>query len=212
MSHSPAVDSPRTMNQRERNLDRITSLLGQCLGRIDEHAFRIQEVEDTDTTVLTAEEIDHETAELQELVGSLLDNVVDDDDAELNRIVDQAVRSCVAAVDIPLVVQQRLGRDLPRVACGPGQLTFAVQRALGIGMRHLEPGGELVVTTRRENGAVFFEMESRGQKGDGHLQERTTTLCDFVESFRGHCRAQADEQGTLLLALELPVAVAHDDS
>jgi len=199
------------MNARERNLDRITSLLGQCLGRIDEHAFRIQALDDTDTTVLTAEQIDNETAELQDLVGSLLENVVDEDEAELNHIVDQAVRSCVAAVEMPVVVRQRLARDLPRVACGPGQLTFAVQRAIGIAMHDLEPGGEIVVTTRRENDHVVFELESHGRTNDRHLQERATTLCDFVEGLNGRCSAQCDEHGTLLVAIEMPAVYATDE-
>lgn len=199
------------MNPRERNLDRITSLLGQCLGRIDEHAFRVQSLDDIDTTLLTAEEIDNETAELQELVGSLLDNVVDEDEAEINHIVEQAVRSCVAAVAMPLVVRQRLARDLPRVACGPGQLTFAVQRAIGMAMNNLEPGGEIVVTTRRENDCVVFELESQGRETDPHVNERAATLCEFVESFHGRCRARCDDQGTLLVAIELPVAYAPDE-
>ena len=34
------------MTSRDRDLDRITELLGQCLGRIDEHAYRLQEAGD----------------------------------------------------------------------------------------------------------------------------------------------------------------------
>lgn len=200
------------MDQSERNLDRITSLLGQCLGRIDAHAYRIQELDEVDETLLTAEQIDTETAELQELVGSLLDNVVDGDESDLNRIVDQAVRSCIAAVEMPFVVRQRLAPDLPSIACGPGQLTFAVQRALGIGIGHLEPGGEIVITTRRDDDRVVFEMESRGTEGDRHLHDRAATLCEFVASFAGRCRVESDDHGTLLLALELPMALAADDS
>lgn len=199
------------MRGSERNLDRISSLLGQCLGRIDEHAHRAQELDEPDAAFLTAEEIDHETAELQELVGSLLDNVVDRDRADLNHIVDQAVRSCIAAVEMPVVVRQRLGTDLPEVACSPGPLTFAVQRALGIGIGHLEPGGELTLVTRRDDDNVVFEMESRGESSDGNLGERTATLCDFVADLHGSCRAESDEHGTLLVAFELPAALATGD-
>lgn len=199
------------MHASERNLDRISALLGQCLGRIDAHAYRAQELDEPESAFLTAEEIDHETAELQELVGSLLDNVVAADDADLNHIVDQAVRSCIAAIEMPIVVRQRLCPDLPRVACSPGPLTFAVQRALGIGIGHLEPGGELTLVTRRECDAIVFEMESRGDVGDGNLRERTATLCEFVTGLHGSCRAEADEQGTLLLALELPTVLATGD-
>lgn len=200
------------MHEPERNLDRITALLGQCLGRIDEHAFRIQQAEEPDTEFLTAEQIDNETAELQELVGSLLDNVVTAEDADLNRIVDQAVRSCLAAVEIPIVVRQRLAPGLPRIACGPGPLTYAVQRTLGIGIGHLEPGGELVLSTRCENDSVVLEMESRGGGKDRHLEARMATLCEFVTGLAGTCRAESDEQGTLLVAMELPIAMAADDS
>ncbi|MBL8750173.1 MAG: hypothetical protein JNK78_13490 [Planctomycetes bacterium] len=199
------------MHGSERNLDRITTLLGQCLGRIEAHAADVQHMDEGATTFLTAEEIDNETAELQQLVGSLLDNVVQADDADLNHIVDQAVRSCIAAVDMPLVVRQRLAPGLPRVACNPGQLTFAVQRALGVGIGHLEPGGELAVVTRREGDTIVFEMESHGEESDSDLDARTATLLEFVADMKGTCRTDADERGTLLLAIELPVALAADD-
>jgi hypothetical protein len=75
----------------------------------------------------------------------------------------------------------------------------------------LEPGGEIVLTTRREDDSIVFEMESHGESRDRHLEDRTVTLCDFVASFHGQCRAESDEQGTLLLALELPMATAHGE-
>lgn len=200
------------MNERTRDLDRITALLGQCLGRIDEHAFRVQQLDIADAAFLTAEEIDHETAELQELVGTLLDNAVVTGEADLDQIVTRAVQSCLAAIGMPVVVRQRLAAGPARIACAPGELTFAVQRALAIGLGRLDPGEELVLTTRHEDETAVLELECRGTGRDDHLQERALTLCEFVAELGGRCRIESDDQGTLLLALELPQALATDDS
>jgi hypothetical protein len=40
--------------KRDRELDRLTTLLGQCLGRIDEQAYRLQHDDDDEQEVDTA--------------------------------------------------------------------------------------------------------------------------------------------------------------
>ena len=199
------------MNKREPDLDRITTLLGQCLGRIDEQAFRLQRMADEDEDFLAVDVLENEAATLQELVGTLMETVAVPDDADLNSVVEQTVQACLAEVDMPVVVRQRLAAALPRIACAPGQLAFAVQRSLMIGLGRLEPGDEILLATRRTEDGVVFEMESRGSGRDRHLQERTATLLEFVAGFQGRCSIEADDQGTLLLALELPTALAPDE-
>lgn len=199
------------MAHRETDLDRITTLLGQCLGRIDEQAFRLQQVEDEPTDLDVASILENEAAQLQELVGSVIESNERLEQADLNRIVDRAVRGCVAELGVPIVVRQRLANDLPPIACGPGQLAFAVQRAVMLGLGRIDAGGEIIVTTRRDGDAAMFELECTGHGRDRHLHERTTTLCEFVAGFRGNCRIDADDRGALLLALELPTSLAIDD-
>ncbi len=202
------------MAHRETDLDRITTLLGQCLGRIDEQAFRLQQTEDdsNDVDLDVAAVLENEAAQLQELVGSVIETNERLEQADLNRIVDRAVRECVAELGVPIVVRQRLAKDLPPIACGPGQLAFAVQRAVMLGLGRIDAGGEIIVTTRRDGDAAMFELECTGRGRDRHLRERTTTLCEFVAGFRGNCRIDADDRGALLLALELPTALSIDDS
>ena len=197
------------MTQRETDLDRITTLLGQCLGRIDEQAYRLQRDEDGDDFV--GDVLEQEAAMLQELVGTLVEANARIEYSDLNRVVVQSVRDCVAELGVPVVVSQVLAPDLPRIACGPGQLAFAVQRAVMLALARADESGDIRVTTRREGEQVVFELESHGRGRDRHLHERTATLCEFVAGLDGHCRIDCDDQGSLLIALELPAALAIDD-
>lgn len=196
------------MTQRETDLDRITTLLGRCLGRIDEQANRLQR--DADDDEFLGDVLEYEAAMLQELVGSLVEANAHLEHADLNRIVLQSVRDCVAELGVPVVVSQRLAPDLPRVACEAGPLAFAVQRAVMLALARADDAGDLRVTTRREGERVLFELESHGPGRDRHLRERTATLCEFVAGLNGQCRIDSD-QGDLLIALELPAALAIDD-
>lgn len=194
----------------EPDLDRLTSLLSMCLGRIEEHAFRLQDGGGTDHQDLVGCAIEDETALLQDLVGSLLEGTRPEH-ANLNATVERAVLSCLDELGIPVVVRQRLAPDLPAVDCAPGPLAFAVQRALMLGIGRLEPGGEVVLTTRQDHGGVLFELESYGIREDRHLQERAETLAEFVAGLRGSCRVQTGGSDRLLLAIELPAVFAVDE-
>lgn len=199
---------------REPDLDHLTTLLGQCLGRIDEQAYRLQRVDDDEDEIDGAEVADvleNEAATLQELVGSLIEQSEAPERSDLNRVVDGAVRGCMAELGTPIVVRQRLAAELPPIACRPGQLAFAVQRALVLATGRLDVGGELLVTTRREDDQVVLELEARAAQRDRNLQQRVQTLCEFVASFRGNCRVAHDEKHNLLVVMELPVAFVIDE-
>jgi hypothetical protein len=81
-----------------------------------------------------------------------------------------------------------------------------------LGTRHAGPGGEVRIATRREADHVVFELETQGRERDRHLRERAATLREFVAGFDGRCHVEADERGTLLIALELPAELALDES
>lgn len=199
------------MAQRETDLERITTLLGQCLGRIDEQAFRIQcddVAQDPDGAAFVLEQ---EAAELQELVGSLMLAEQQVEQADLNRIVDRAVRGCVAEASVPIVSRQQLDRNLPQIACSPGQVAFAVQRGVMLGLACLGPGDELTVSTRSDGETAVFELEARGNQRDRHQHERAASLVEFTQGLGGTCRVDVDSSGHLLLALELPTALAADE-
>ena len=200
--------------KRDLELDRLTTLLGQCLGRIDEQAYRLQQVDDeaedyTDDGV--ADVLETEAARLQELVSSLLERADAPEQSDLDDVVHASVRGCMQELGSPIVVRQRLAGELPPVACTPGQLAYAVQRALVLATSRLDVGGELRVTTRREDDCAVLELEGQGTRNDRNLQDRAETLCEFVSSFRGTCRVAYDEQQNLLIVLELPLALAIDE-
>jgi hypothetical protein len=121
------------------------------------------------------------------------------------------LRDCLAELDMPVVVRQRLTAGLPPIACAPGQLAFAVQRAFMLALARADRGGDILVTSRRDGNYVVFELECCGGGRDRHLHERSTTLCEFVAGFHGLCRVDEDDRGTLLIALELPTSLVIDD-
>jgi hypothetical protein len=192
----------------EPDLDRLTTLLGQCLGRIDERAYRLQCGDDDDE--LDGEHVlEQEASTLQELVDALVDGLDAPQQCDVGRIVRSAVDGCIAELDGAVSVRVRIATDLPPVGCAPSRLAHAVQRALVIAAGRLDRGGELVATVRRDGPGAVLELESRGRAADGHLQHRVQTLCEFVAALGGNCRVDADQRGDLLLALELPPAALH---
>jgi hypothetical protein len=197
--------------KHERDLDHLTTLLGQCLGRIDERAFRVQQQSDDEPNDDVADLLENDAATLQELIGALVDRASVQEYCDLNRIVAAAVSSCLQELATPIIVRQRLAPDVPPIACTPGQLAYAAQRALVIAAGRLDAGGELTVTTRRDDDCPVLEIESSGGERDRHLRERAETLCEFVATFRGHCRVDCDEQDNLLIAIELPIGITSDE-
>lgn len=208
MSVNATVDSARM--KREPDIDRLTNLLGKCLGRIDEQAFRLQRQPNDDEQEI-GDVLEHEAAQLQELVGTLLEQEQSREEANLNLLVSTSLTACVAELGVPIVVRQRLAPTLPLIACRPGQLAYAVQRALVIAAERLGAGDELLVATRQEHDQVVLEIESRGGECDQHLDQRAQTLCEFLAAMQGNCRVGHDEQANLLIVIELPQQVAVDD-
>ncbi len=198
------------MTHRETDLERITSLLGQCLGRIDEQAFRLQHLGDDEEDFDAAGVFEDAAARLQELIASLVATGERVEEAALNPIVQRAVEQIATEVGVPLVVRQRIAPDLPRIAATPGQVAFAVQRAIMLAVAQIEAGSDVEVTTRREGDNVLLEVEAICPAGVRHLRERSATLRAFVAEFHGSCQVDTDGHGRILIALELPVALVSD--
>lgn len=195
------------MTKRDRALDELTRLLGQCLGRIDEHAFALQRGEEDPDEAHEA--LERETGRLQELLDALLRSAESGDPArtDLNRTVERVVRETLPELPFPIVLRQQLAADLPPVACSPGELACAVQRALLLGTAHARTRGEVEIATRLDGDGVVFELEATGTK-DKNLKERAATLREFVAGCQGKCTLDLDSRGALLLAIELPAAMA----
>lgn len=195
----------------DANLDHLTTLLCQCLGRIDERAYQLQQLGDEDFDLDPHDVLTAEATTLHELVGTLIERCAEVRHADVAAIVTRAVAGCLQELGAPVVVRQQLATDLPPVACDPGQLAFAVQRALVIAAGRLEVGGELAVSARAVDRSVLIEIETRGTARDRHLQQRAETLCEFVAAFHGNCRIELPENGHLLVAIELPRTAPVED-
>lgn len=198
------------MQKPPADIDRITTLLSQCLGRIDEQVLRIQQQREEATDFL-GDVLESEAATLQELMDSLIQTVLAEDRADLNRTVAQTIEICLAETDIPVVVKQQLANGLPPVACAPKQLAVALRRALSLVMGQMQPGGELTLQTRCEEHELVLEIECRNARRDRHLNARAATLCEFVANLAGLCRVGVHDNGSLLLSLQLPQALASEE-
>ena len=107
------------MAARDADLHRLSGLLGQCLARIDEEAYRI---ENGDDDYDTADRLDQHTATVHELIGSLLLAGEAADRAELGRTLRRVVQVFVDELTVPLVVRQRIDAELGSLALPPGEL------------------------------------------------------------------------------------------
>lgn len=194
------------MTRRETELDRITTLLGQCLGRIDEQAYRLQQSGEDETDYEACDALEREAEMLQELIDSAVMQAARAEPVDLNRVVEQSLRGCVGELGIPVVVRQQFARDLPRLACAPSALAHAVQRAITLALGGIEAGGEIRVSTRLDGDVVLLEIESRTAE-QPHLDDRAATLDDFVKGLGGRCHVDHDGRGACLVAMELPAAL-----
>lgn len=198
------------MASHESDLDKLTSMLSQCLGRLDAEAFKLQE-NDGQSDFDTGDRLDDETARLQELVDSLLVVEMGEDQADLNAIVARATADCLQEIAVPIVLRQSLTASQTIASASSSLVTVAVRRALGLAADRLAAGDELIVTTRVENEGLLFEIESRGSLPDTHATERAETLREFVDELGGICRVRCNEQD-LFVVLELPQVMATDRS
>ena len=198
------------MTSKDSDLGKLTSLMGQCLGRIDEEAFRLQEKgEDVDFD--TADRLEDETGMLHELVESMLDVEMNSDETNVNQIVARVAESCLQELTVPIVLRQTLTAESSMVVAPVAMVNVAVQRAMALAVNPLGPGDELRLTTRLDCGSVLFEIESLGSHPDSNAGDRVETLREFVEELGGTCQMRQDAED-LFLVLELPQVMATDRS
>jgi hypothetical protein len=193
---------------RSRNLDRITTLLGQCLGRIDEQAFRLQHARPGRRRTSTAPDVlEHEAAALQELVGSLLDSASTPRTGDLNRIVEPAVSACLAELE-------RADRRAPaaggrpaadRLQPGPVRL----RRAARAGARR-RPARPRRRTRSSRRAATATSVCSRSNAAAAGATATSRNAHGDAVRVRGRVPRQLPRRSTmracLLVAIELPTA------
>lgn len=196
------------MASRESDLDKLSQLLGQCLGRIDEEAFRLQH---DDLDFDQADRLEDQTAELQGLIDSLLVVDMGADEAVLNDVVTSVAESCLQELNVPIVLRQSLTNESTVVAAQSALVTVAVQRAMVLAVEPLCPGDELCLTTRIESGSVVFEMECRSSQPDTNLHNRGETLREFLEGVGGTFQMRTEDRNHYLV-LELPQVMSTDRS
>lgn len=199
------------MRKRRPDLEHLTSLLRQCLVRIDEQAHLVQRLNGKVTSSMASFLFEDEDTELQELLESLLEPPAPAAQSDLNHVVRETVQTFLGETNTCVAVREQLAPALPAIGCGPAPLAGAVRRALALALGPMDNGREITVTTRAEARWVVFEVERHGSGCEHHLKERVLTLCEFVSSLHGQCLIDFDERGSLLIVLDLPRALPIDD-
>lgn len=200
------------MARDDSDLEQLSTRLQQCLGRIEEEAFRLQASDEEPFDFGEVDRLEQATETLHDLVGSLLD--AEDgpcDEADVNAVVSEVASARLQHVQVPLVQRLLLATGDTRVAVSRAALTTAVSRALTMALGELLAGGQLTLSTRREPGAVVVEIEALGCRTGAGLAERAETLREFVRQLGGACTVQSD-QDDLFLVLELPRVIATEPS
>ncbi|HZN41367.1 MAG TPA: hypothetical protein VFD82_21345 [Planctomycetota bacterium] len=198
------------MRKRRPDLEHLTSLLRQCLVRIDEQAQLVQRLNGRVTDSMASFLFEDEDTRLQSLLESLLESSAPANHADLNHVVQQTVQSFLGEATTCVAVREQLAPDLPPIGCGPVPLAGAVRRALALALGPMDDGREITVTTRAEGASVVFEVERHGSGSEYHLQERVLTLCEFVARLHGQCLIDFDERGSLVIVFDLPRALPID--
>lgn len=198
------------MASRDQDLDKLSSLLGQCLGRIDEEAYRLQQ-DGEDADFGTADRFEEHTAELQNLIDSLLVVGMDSGKTDVNAVVKQVAESCLQEINVPILLRQALTSESTSVAAQASLVTVAMQRAMVLAVEPLRPGDELCLTTRIDSGSVVFEIESHCQEPGASMGERGETLREFLRGFGGTFNMRSERQDYYMV-IELPQVATTDRS
>ncbi|MFN3243109.1 MAG: hypothetical protein ACE37K_16535 [Planctomycetota bacterium] len=199
------------MAHDDPDLEKLTAMLQQCLGRIDEEAYRLQDAAADTFDFGEVDRLDEVTADLQQLIDSLLVVDMGDDEADVNQVVERVADACLQRIEVPIVQRLELCPEAARVAVPTALVTVAVQRAMDLATDPLGPGDEIHLITRVEHDAVVFEVESHGSHPIEAADERAETLRDFVAGFGGGCTVRSERED-LFLVLELPQVMATDRS
>lgn len=199
------------MAHDDPELEKLTLMLQQCLGRIDEEAYRLQENGGETVDFGEVERLEDATTDLQQLIDSLLVADSGDEEADVNQVVEHVANASLQRLEVPVVQRLNLCPAATRVAAPSSLVTVAIQRAMDLAVAPLGPGDELNLTTRVEHDAVVFEVESLGSHPIDAATERSETLREFVESFGGGCTVRTERE-ELFLVLELPQVMATDPS
>ncbi|MFK7739495.1 MAG: hypothetical protein AB8H80_04160 [Planctomycetota bacterium] len=218
------------MTPQDPQLDQLIQQIGQCLGRIDEHANRVVDGDDdlgTDFRDLELVELlGEETGIINDLIDSLVvidlegGGAAESHETVVDELLADVVHAFLAELQVPLVIRQNLTAGTARVSMAPEVLAGALQRALIVALSPLSAGDELAITTRTDRGRepfVLIEFEAIGappteanSEECRTEQDRATTLDDFVSEFGGSCQVRSDQTGRLLLVLELPCISTAD--
>lgn len=198
------------MAREDSELEHLSTMLRQCLSRIDAEAYRLQDPDGERLDCAGADLLEEATEELHGLVDSLL-SADPAAETDVNEVVSEVASARLQRLAVPVVQRLMLAKSPARAAVTRTDLGTAVDRALTLAVNWIQPGGQLTVSTRAEPGAVVIELESLGCNLEDSVSERAETLRDFVREFGGSCTVHS-EQNDLFLVLEVPRVIATEPS
>jgi|GEM_PF-2887792 len=199
------------MAHDKSKLERLSSALVQCLSRIDEEAFRLQDLVGDHFDFEEVERIEIATDELQGLFDSLLVVETSDEKAFVNEILTKAAADCLLDLGVPVVQSQNLCEQAAVVVGSPTLVTSALRSAVLMAAEPLMPGGHLGLTTRAAQGNVIVEIEGLGGQTGESVADQSEGLRELVVELGGTCTVYS-ERGDRYLVLELPQVMVTDSS
>ena len=203
------VDSAVVMAYDQPDVELLSTMLHQCLGRIDEEAFGIQHAAGASLDVHAADRIEDATGELQEICDTLMEVEAARNHADVNAIVAAVAGESLHQLHVPIVQRHDLCAG-PALAASPAAMVAsAIRRALSMAVQPLAPGGQLSLRTRIEAGSVLFEVDSIGCRLDEAAAVRAETLRAFAQELGGACNVHS-EGDDLYLVLQMPQLISTD--
>jgi signal transduction histidine kinase len=122
--------------------------------------------------------------------------------------LEQALhRHLLAAGEKDITLRLEAGQDLPAVKADPERMNQVFDNLIGNALRHTPPGGEILLSARRADGQVLFEVRDTGA---GIAPDDLPNI--FNRFYKGDKSRSGQGASGLGLAIAKSIVVAHQGS
>jgi signal transduction histidine kinase len=129
-------------------------------------------------------------------------------DVEPQACLEQALhRHLLAAGEKDIAVRLEAGQDLPAVRADPERMNQVFDNLIGNALRHTPPGGEILLSARRADGQVLFEVRDTGA---GIAPDDLPNI--FNRFYKGDKSRSGEGASGLGLAIAKSIVIAHQGS
>lgn len=190
--------------------DQLANELQDSLAKIEREARTIERGKETLDPDATMQALDREMLRTNDLLAQLMSSVehsapTRSDGVDLVAATTQLTNSLGRRLGMPLVVDLKLDRDLPRVRVPELALRSVLEDILMLSAKAAGSGGTLTVATRRGDEEVALLIEAQG--GENPQDAAPVALDDLVTELGGRLLCERGEDGVFRAGIALPAAV-----